>query len=70
MTDPGRYVDKAGLGDRHLLAANHEIDFRSQIVRIIHIAAYKANNFIEIRMSVFRMRPWYGAHDPTSLNVK
>jgi hypothetical protein len=62
-------MDKAGFGNGRLHAIDDEIDFRSQIGRILHITSYKANDFIVI-MTVFGMRPRYGAYNPHGLHVK
>jgi hypothetical protein len=70
MFKSGRHMDKAGFGNRPLLAIYDEIDFRSQIGRIVHIAAYESDDFIMIRMGVFGMRPRYGAYDPHGFNIK
>ena len=70
MFDAGRNVNKAGFGDGRLHAIDDEIDLRSQIGRIVHIAADKATDLIVIRMRVFGERSRDGAHDPTGFHVK
>ena len=70
MFDSGRYMDKAGFGNRHLLAIDDEIDFRAQIGRIVHIAADKTDDFIVIMMCMLGMGPRYGAYNPHGLHVK
>jgi len=69
MLDSGRYIDKAGFGNRRLHAINDEIDFRSQISRILHVTAYKTNDFI-VLMAVNGMSPRYGSYHPHGFHIK
>jgi len=69
MFDSGRNIDEASFGNGRLHPVYDKIDFRPQIGRVIHIAAYKANDLIVI-MSVLGMRPWDGTYDPNGFNIK
>ena len=70
MLDSSRYMNKAGFGNRHLFAVDDQIDFRSQIIRIVHITADKAEYLIVVRMAVFGMNLGYGAYHPHGFHVE